>query len=141
VTGPFVIDPNVVVAGLLTAEAAAPTARLLDALLAGRLPFLLSVELLAEYRQALLRPQIAAHHALSPAEIDEILVDLAANGHVVEARPVAHPVFPRGDGHLESLLADAPAALLVTGDERARAAAGARAVTPAVAWQLASGAR
>ncbi len=140
-TGPFVIDTNVVVAGLLTAEAAAPTARLLDALLAGRLPFLLSVELLAEYRQALLRPQIAAHHALSPAEIDEILVDLAANGHVVEARPVAHPVFPRGDGHLESLLAGAPGARLVTGDERARAAAGARAVTPAAAWQLASGAR
>ena len=127
-TGPFVIDPNVVVAGLLTAEAEAPTARLLDALL-------------AEYRQALLRPQIAAHHALSPAEIDEILVDLAANGHVVEARPVAHPVFPRGDGHLESLLAGAPGARLVTGDERARAAAGARAVTPAAAWQLASGAR
>ena len=137
-TGPFVIDTNVVVAGLLTAEAAAPTARLLDALLAGRLPFLLSVELLAEYRQVLLRPRIAARHALSPAEIDEILVDLVANGHVVETRPVARLSFPRGDGHLESLLA---AALLVTGDERARAAAGARAVTPAAAWQLASGAR
>jgi predicted nucleic acid-binding protein len=138
VTGPFVIDPNVVVAGLLTAEAEAPTARLLDALLAGRLPFLLSVELLAEYRQVLLRPRIAARHALSPAEIDGILVDLVANGHVVETRPVARPAFPRGDGHLESLLAGA---LLVTGDERARAAAGARAVTPAAAWQLASGAR
>lgn len=140
-TGPFVVDTNVVVAGLLTADPAAPTARLLDAMLAGRLPFVLSLELLAEYRRVLLRPRIAARHGLSPEEIDEILIDLAANGRILEPAPLARPTFPRGDAHLESLLAAAPAALLVTGDERTRAAAGAQAVTPAAAGQLVSAER
>lgn len=137
-TGPFVVDTNVVVAGLLTSEPAAPTARLLDAMLAGRLPFVLSLELLAEYRQVLLRPRIATRHVLASAEVDEILIDLAANGRIVEPAPLARTTFPRGDAHLESLLAAAPDTLLVTGDERTRAAAGARAVTPAAAWQRVS---
>ena len=140
-TGPFVVDTNVVVAGLLTADPAAPTALLLDAMLAGRLPFVLSLELLAEYRRVLLRPRIAARHGLSPEEIDEILIDLAANGRILEPAPLASPTFPRGDAHLESLLAAAPAARLVTGDERTRIAAGARAIPPAVAWQRASAIR
>jgi len=128
-TGPFVVDTNVVVAGLLTSEPAAPTARLLDAMLAGRLPFVLSLELLAEF---------ATRHVLASAEVDEILIDLAANGRIVEPAPLARTTFPRGDAHLESLLAAAPDTLLVTGDERTRAAAGARAVTPAIASQRAS---
>ncbi|HSM51404.1 MAG TPA: putative toxin-antitoxin system toxin component, PIN family [Thermoanaerobaculia bacterium] len=140
-TGPFVVDTNVVVAGLLTADPAAPTARLLDAMLAGRLPFVLSVELLTEYGQVLLRPRIAARHGLSPEEIDEILIDLAANGRILESESLASPTFPRGDGHLESLLAASPGTLLVTGDERTRAAAGTRAVTPAAAWQRVSAER
>ncbi|MEZ5330675.1 MAG: hypothetical protein R2991_01180 [Thermoanaerobaculia bacterium] len=40
-----VVDTNVVVAGLLTGDAHAPTALILDAMLAGRVLYALSVEL------------------------------------------------------------------------------------------------
>jgi hypothetical protein len=43
-----VVDTNVVVEGLLTKDPAAPTARILDGMLAGSFPFILSVVLLAE---------------------------------------------------------------------------------------------
>ena len=58
-TEPLVVDTNVVVSGLLTSVADAPPAMLLDAMLAGRVSFLLSTDLLAEYRDVLLRPAIA----------------------------------------------------------------------------------
>jgi len=51
-----VIDTNVVVSGLVTADAHSPMARILDAVLSGRLTYLLSVELFAEYRTVLGRP-------------------------------------------------------------------------------------
>ena len=60
-SGPaLVVDTNVVVSGLITSDATAPTARILDAMLRGELRFLLSEELLSEYRSVLLRPKIAA---------------------------------------------------------------------------------
>ena len=46
--GPVVVDTNVVVAALLTADAAAPPARILDGMLGGRFLYLLSPALLAE---------------------------------------------------------------------------------------------
>lgn len=55
---PFVIDTNVVVAGLITRANDSPVRRLLDGLLAGTIPFVLSQDLLAEYRRVLLRPAI-----------------------------------------------------------------------------------
>jgi len=55
---PAVIDTNVVVSGLLTSLAASPTVRILDGMLVGAFRFLLSVELLAEYRAVLLRQKI-----------------------------------------------------------------------------------
>lgn len=112
----FVVDTNVVVAGLITAEAEAPTACILDAMLAGRLRFFLSEELLAEYRAVLLRPKIAKLHALLPAEIDEILVRLASGAVVRE--PEGSPIGSRGDRHLVALLAVETGALLVSGDAR-----------------------
>ncbi len=53
-----VIDTNVVVSDLLTGEPVPPTAVLLDGMLRGRFTYLLSLELLAEYREVLLRPRI-----------------------------------------------------------------------------------
>lgn len=111
---PVVVDTNVVVAGLLTRDPAAPTARILDALLYGRLRFLISDELLAEYRRVLVRPRIAALHGLGESEIDEILVRIAANGAVRSPAPARRG--PRGDGHLLALLETEPTALLVSGD-------------------------
>jgi uncharacterized protein len=126
--GPYVVDTNVVVAGLLTREASAPTALILDAMLAGALGFLLSEELLAEYRSVLLRPKIRAAHQLSETEIDEILVRLATNGRVVAADPVSSG--PLGDRHLFALLAAAPRARVVSGDTQVLRHAGERGLEP-----------
>jgi len=61
---PAVIDTNVVVSGLITKDARAPTARIVDGMLRGRFPFLLSNLTLREYREVLLRPAIRRKHGL-----------------------------------------------------------------------------
>ena len=113
-----VVDTNVVVAALLTANTASPTAWLLDAMLDGKFPFLLSTALLAEYRQVLLREKIQAHHGLDADEIDRILIELTANA-IVREPDLAQQLAPEpGDQHLWDLLATEPGATLVTGDRR-----------------------
>jgi predicted nucleic acid-binding protein len=95
---PAVIDTSVVVAGLLTEVSSSPTARILDGMLAGRFRFLLSVELLAEYRDVLLRPKIQRRHQLAQAEVDVLLTEIAANGALPSCKtcPTAFPgpAFP-----------------------------------------------
>lgn len=124
----LVVDTNVVVAGLLTREASAPTARILDSMLGGSLRFLLSEALLAEYRVVLLRPAIAKAHGLAADEVDQILIRLAANAVVRE--PMAGASGPAGDLHLFDLLATEPTALLVSGDAKVLRHAGARGRAP-----------
>lgn len=136
-----VLDTNVVVAGLLTRDREAPTARQLDLALAGRLRLLLSPELLAEYREVLLRPKIMARHRLEPSEIDEILTDLAWHAAVREPPAAAEPAPPDpDDAHLWALLAAEPEAFLVSGDEALVRASPTRVVTPTVAVQRVSNA-
>lgn len=113
-TALVVVDTNVVVAGLITAEAGAPTARILDAMLGGRLRYLLSEELLAEYRTVLLRPKLVELHGLLPGEIDEILIRIAS--HAVVRSLAGPPQGTAGDRHLLALLATEPGALVVSGD-------------------------
>jgi putative PIN family toxin of toxin-antitoxin system len=110
------IDTNVLVAGLITGDPAAPTARIVDAMFAGAFPFLLSVELLAEYRDVLLRPRIAHRHRLAEGEVDALLVGVAANAMVREPATTERPV-PAEDAHVRDLLATHDAAVLVTGDQ------------------------
>jgi len=124
----LVVDTNVVVAGLLTREPSAPTARVLDAMLRGTLRFLLSEALLAEYRVVLLRPAIAKAHGLTADEVDEILIRLAANAVIRE--PATRASGPAGDVHLFELLVTEPTALLVSGDAKVLRHAGARGRTP-----------
>lgn len=132
----FVIDTNVLVAGLLTTEPRSPTARVLDAMLEGRLVYLLSPELLREVREVLLRPRIARRHGLTQSEIDRLLTELTANALWREPQtdPGPPPPDPQ-DAHLWALLASEPRALLVTGDrlllENPRP--GTSVITPA-AW-------
>jgi putative PIN family toxin of toxin-antitoxin system len=111
-----VVDTSVVVSGLLTRDASAPTARVLHGMLAGSLHFLLSVELLAEYRIVMLRPRIRERHGLDVEDIDRLLLELAARGAV--RQPVRSRVRApdAGDQHLWDLLAAEPGAILVTGD-------------------------
>ena len=118
IQGPAVIDTNVVVSGVLTRLAASPTARILDGMLTGRFRYLLSIELLAEYREVLLRPKIRRRHRLSDADVDVLLTELAANGIVLEPEQTGRDRRRRGDEHLWDLLAAATSAILVTGDQK-----------------------
>lgn len=127
-----VIDTNVVVSGLLSGAADSPTRRVVDALVKGVSPFVLSESLLAEYREVLLRPAIMERHGLTEAEIDAVLEEVVFNasfrepGHAAEqpgpagalaAPETAEPV-PQGDEHVIALLRAAPEAILVTGGRR-----------------------
>ena len=67
------VDTKVIVSGLLAAADDSPTARILDAMAVGTLHFILSDELLAEYRAVLLRPAVATRHGLTEAEVDAVL--------------------------------------------------------------------
>jgi len=125
-----VIDTNVLVAGLITADPQAPTARIVDAMIAGAFPFLLSLELLTEYRAVLLRPKIRSRHGLGEEEVDALLVGLTANAAMREPEQAESGAVDV-DGHLLALLATHGGAVLVTGDQALleRAPAG-RAVSP-----------
>jgi putative PIN family toxin of toxin-antitoxin system len=111
-----VIDTNVVVAGLLTASADSPTARILDAMRNGAFPFLVSTALLSEYREVLLRKKIRSLHGLTEREVDQLLIAIAAAAIVRE--PQARTGAPDAkDNHLWSLLLTQPNSVLVTGDQ------------------------
>jgi len=112
-----VIDTNVVVSGLLTGEPVSPTAVVLDGILRGRFTYLLSLELLAEYREVLLRPRIRRRHGLAAPDVESLLTELALNGSVRDPPRVTGPVPDFGDRHLWALLQSDPAAVLVTGDD------------------------
>lgn len=113
----FIIDTNVLAAGLITSDSTSPTARIVDAMLDGHLPCLLSPALLEEYRSVLLRPKLRRAHCLSEAEIDMLLTEITANAVWREPPDDAvHPAPDSGDDHLWALLASEPSSVLVTGD-------------------------
>ncbi len=109
-----VIDTNVVVSGLLTLRAEAPAAVILDAMLLARFRFLLSADLLGEYRAVFLRPKIRSRHRLTERDIDLVLTEIAANAAFRE--PVSGRTNSLGDEHLPVLLGVDPESVLVTGD-------------------------
>lgn len=129
---PVIVDTNVVVAGLLTARADSPVARVLDGMLAAVFPFAISDALLAEYRTVLQRPSLRKVHGLTPDELDIILVDLAQHGIMITPVP-APPAPDPGDQHLWELLAAREDLLLVTGEKQLQRdrSMGARIVAPA----------
>jgi putative PIN family toxin of toxin-antitoxin system len=113
----FIIDTNVLVEELITSQPSSPTVQVLDAMLDGRLLYLLSPALLREYRQVLLRPKLMHLHGLSEEEVDRLLTELTANALWREPAQDAPESAPDpGDDHLWALLASAPDAILVTGD-------------------------
>jgi uncharacterized protein len=126
-----VIDTNVLVAGVITGDSQAPTARIVDAMLAGAFPFLLSIALLAEYRAVLLRPRIRSRHGLGEEEVDALLVGLAANAAMREPTQSGDGEVDV-DAHLLALIATHDEAVLVTGDQALlKRAPAARAESPA----------
>jgi putative PIN family toxin of toxin-antitoxin system len=111
----FVVDTNVVVAGLITSSSDSPVGSVLDAMLAGMLVFLLSPALLDEYRSVLLRPELSRLHGLTEAQIDRLLVELTASAIWREPKP-SSPAPDRGDDHLWALLSAYSGSILLTGD-------------------------
>lgn len=110
-----VIDPNIIVAGLLTSDPDSPMAKILDGLCQGAFPFLLSTSLLSEYREVLLRNKIRSLHGLSEREIDSLLTVLASNAIVREPEP-RRGAPDANDEHVWSLVQSEPGCVLVTGD-------------------------
>ena len=111
----LIIDTNVLVAGILSNNIDSPTARIVNAMLDGRIMHLLSPALLQEYREVLLRPKLRKLHGFSKAEVDQILSEITANAiwrEPAESRSAPDP----GDDHLWSLLQSTDA-ILVTGDQ------------------------
>jgi putative PIN family toxin of toxin-antitoxin system len=111
----FVVDTNVLVAGLITGSSQSPVASALNGMLAGTLVFLLSPALLDEYRLVLSRPKLVKLHGLTEAQIDQLLVELTANAIWREPKP-GSPAPDRGDDHLWALLSAYSGSILVTGD-------------------------
>jgi putative PIN family toxin of toxin-antitoxin system len=129
----FIVDTNVVAAGLITSRPSSPTAQILDAMLDGRLLYLLSPTLLREYRQVLLRPNLLGLHRLGENEVDRLLTELTANALWREPANVSQESAPDpGDDHLWALLASEPGAMLVTGDKLllGNPRAGSAVITP-----------
>jgi uncharacterized protein len=117
----FIVDTNVVVAGLLTADPASPVARVLDGMLSAASPFTVSEALLGEYRTVLLRPAMRNLHALSVAEVEQLLVDLVQRAIVLQPgeSPTARSRAPdTGNRFLRDLLDARPDLVLITGDKR-----------------------
>ena len=110
-----VIDTNVVVAALLTGDSLSPPAQILDGMLGGLFPYLLSPALLVEYREVLLRPAICSRHGLSTEEVDQLLEELVA-GAIWREPATGLPAPDPGDDHLWALAGCHPGTFLITGD-------------------------
>jgi putative PIN family toxin of toxin-antitoxin system len=113
----FIVDTNVLIAGLISSQAESPTVKIVDAMLGGRLIYLLSPELLQEYRAVLLRPKLTGLHGLNAQQVDCLLTEITANAIWRETPDVSNESVPDpGDSHLWDLLETEPTAVLVTGD-------------------------
>ena len=111
-----IVDTNVVVAGLITKDPKATVCQILDAMLSGRLPYLLSADLLNEYAQVLSRPIISRYHDLITTEVDCLLEELTANA-IWREPSISEDAPDPGDNHLWSLLKTQHGVILVTGGQ------------------------
>ena len=113
----IVLDTNVIVSALITGQPHSPTCLILDGMLAGQFTFLLSTEILSEYRRVLLRPKIQKLHGLDEGEVDAILTEIVVNGVMRETLKVSRRAPEKGDDHLWALISIQPGTMLVTGDK------------------------
>lgn len=111
----YIIDTNIVVAGLISGDSNSPPALILDGMLSGKIIYLLSADLFAENSCVLQRRKIRRLHDLSDEEVDILLTELVANAIWREPPAPAEAPDP-GDDHLWALLATQAECILVTGD-------------------------
>jgi putative PIN family toxin of toxin-antitoxin system len=125
----WVIDTNVVVSGLLTPHGA--SARVLDAVIAGRVKWVYDARILAEYRDVLSRPRLK----LSPGRVAAVLEGLRSQ-MLITPVPLP-PVGPDADDMVFVEAARATAdRTIVTGNLAhfpPEILQGVRAITPAQA--------
>ncbi len=113
----YIIDTNVLVAGLISSQKESPVIAIVDAMLKGTIIYVISPALLQEYREVLLRPKLRKIHGLNEKEIDQLLTDIIANAIFCEP-PVGLEKAPdSGDNHLWDLLQENKKSILVTGDK------------------------
>ena len=110
-----IVDTNVIVSGLIAGDPDTPPARILDAMLDGKLIYLMSGDLLDEYSAVLRRPHLVRLHGRTDEQLDRLLADLVANAMWHEPAVGGEAPDPQ-DGHLWALLASHPQGLLLTGD-------------------------
>lgn len=115
-----VIDTNILVSALITNQNKSPTCQIVDGMLRGRFPFLLSLDLLAEYRTVLLRQKIQKLHGLTEEEIDIIVTEITATGMVRDPPTVRIKGLDPGDQHVWDLVNFHQNTTLVTGDHALR---------------------
>ena len=109
-----VVDTNVIVSGLIAADPDTPSARILDAMLDGRVIYLLSGDQLDEYSNVLRRPSLVRLHRRTDEQLDRLLADVVVSA--VWRDPAGGDTPDPHDAHLWALLASHPQSLLVTGD-------------------------
>ncbi len=112
-----IIDTNVIASGLITNTPESPTRHILDGMLSGDFPFLLSMELIVEYRAVLLRPRLREKHGLDERGVNVVLEQIVMNGLLREPPVFTGTVPDKGDRHLWTLLVAETSAVLVTGDQ------------------------
>ncbi len=112
-----IIDTNILISGIITHHPESPTCRIVDGMLQGTFPFLLSLALLKEYRQVLLRPAIQSLHKLSEEDVDTILETITVNAILRDPIAAKQHAPDKNDQHLWDLLAARKEAVLITGDK------------------------
>jgi len=113
-----IIDTNILVSGIITHNPASSTCHIVDGMLRGSFSFLLSVELIKEYREVLLRPTIQRLHQLEETGIDNILEGITLNAILRDPVTTHHETAPDyNDQHLWNLLSCQKGSILITGDK------------------------
>jgi len=113
----YIIDTNVLISGLISSNKESPVVVIVDAMLKGRIIYVISPALLQEYREVLLRPKLSKIHDLNEEEIDIFLTDIIANAIFCEPPVGVRKAPDSGDNHLWDLLQEKKGSILVTGDQ------------------------
>lgn len=112
----FIVDTNVVVSALIGSDPDSPPVRILDAMLEGAFPYVMSTALFSEYSSVLRRPAVIRQHGLTGSEVALLLNNLTENA--IWHDPVINNMAPDlGDNHIWALLESQPHAQLITGDK------------------------
>jgi putative PIN family toxin of toxin-antitoxin system len=111
-----VLDANIYVSAAITRHPDAAAARLLSAMIDGRLEALLCPMLLAEVADTLRRPKLKRY--LSDEQAAAFAADVSLLATTVADPAAPYPVGSRGpdDDYLLALLAERPGSVLCTGD-------------------------